>query len=174
MPSSTTNVKVGVCTVTFAGTDLGYTKGGVEVEVTSEKYTVTVDQFGQTPIDDYLIGRSITVTTPLAETTIDNLVTTMPGATKVVDSVDNTKIKAEVTTGIGTNLLDIADKLVLHPIAAGNSVLEDVIIPKAATAGNMSFAYQLDTERVFNVQWTGYPDPATGLLYVVGDETASA
>jgi len=174
MPSSTDNVKVGVCTVDFGGTDLGYTKGGVEVEVTTEKYTVTVDQFGQTPINDYLIGRTISITTPLAETTVDNLVATMPGSTKVIDGSVATKIKAEVTSGIGTNLIDSADVLTLHPIAAGADVNEDIIVPKAATAGNMTFAYQLDSERVFNVTWNGYPDSTTGLLYVVGDISAAA
>ena len=174
MASSTDNVKVGVCSVNFGGVDLGYTKGGVEVEVTTEKYTVTVDQFGQTPVNDYVIGRTIQVTTPLAETTVDNLIATMPGATKVIDSVDNTKIKAEVKTGLGTNLIDVADKLVLHPKAAGAGVNEDIVIPKAATAGGMNFAYNLDAERIFNVVWTGYPDPATELLFIVGDESASA
>lgn len=170
----TANVKVGVAELTFGGVDLGYTKGGVEVEVTTEKYTVTVDQFGQTPINDYLIGRSIMVTTPLAETTIDNMVSIMPGATKVIDGVDPLKIKADVNTGIGTNLIDIADELIVHPLAAGASVDEDISIAKAATSGNMSFAYNLDSERIFNVQWTGYPDPTTGLLFTFGDKTAAA
>lgn len=173
MPSDINNVKVGVCSVSFAGNDLGYTKGGVDVSVTTEKYTVTVDQFGNAPINDYVIGRTIAVTTPLAETTVDNLVATMPGATKVVDSTVSTKIKAEVTTGIGTNLLDLANKLVLSPIAVSDAS-EDIVIPKAATPGNMQFAFNLDSERVFNVEWTGYPDPTTGLLYVMGDETATA
>ncbi|MDX5412907.1 MAG: hypothetical protein LPK02_07650 [Rhodobacterales bacterium] len=166
MPSLLENVKVGVCTVTFNAVDLGYTKGGVEVEVSTEKYTVTVDQFGNTPINDYLIGRSIMVTTPLAETTVENLVATMPGATLVTNAGNS---KAEVTTGIGTNLIDLAQPLILHPIAAGASLAEDITIPRAATAGNMTFSYQLDSERVFNVQWMGYPDPTTGLLYVMGD-----
>ena len=34
MASSTENVKLGVCTILFDGNDLGYTKGGVEVELT--------------------------------------------------------------------------------------------------------------------------------------------
>lgn len=168
MPSDTANVKVGVANITFGGTDLGYTKGGVEVEVTTEKYTVTVDQFGNSPINDYLIGRSITVTTPLAETTVDNLVLTMPGATKVGTGT----VRAEVTTGVGVNLIDVADELIVKPQAAADDS-ENIVIPKAATAGNMTFAYQLDSERVFNVQWTGYPDPTTKLLYTFGDPAAA-
>jgi len=172
MASDIANVKVGVASIDFGGVDLGYTKGGVEVEVTTEKYTVTVDQFGQTPINDYLVGRTIMVTTPFAETTIDNLVAVMPGSTKVIDGTTPTKIKGEVTTGIGTNLIDLADVLTVSPIATVDAS-EDIVIPLASTAGNMSFAYQLDSERVFNVQWHGYPDSTTGVLFVMGDITAA-
>lgn len=175
MPSSLDNVKVGVCTIEFDGTDLGYTKGGVEVEVTTETYTITVDQFGETPINDYIIGRKAMITTPLAETTLDNLVAIMPGSTKTIDGTDSSKIKVEVTHAVGVNLIDIAAKLVLHPIAAGASVAEDVIVPKAATPGNMTFAYRLSEERIYNCQWTAYPDIDNGnVLFLVGDETVAA
>lgn len=173
MPSNTANVKVGVATLDFDGTDLGYTKGGVEVEVTTEKYTVTVDQFGQTPINDYIIGRTIMVTTPLAETTVDNLVFIMPGATKIVDSVDSEIVKAEVQSGVGTNLIDNVGELTVSPLATSDAS-EDIVIPRAATGGNMSFAFNLDSERVFNVQWHGYPDPTTKVLFIMGDKSASA
>ena len=175
MPSSLSNVKLGVCSLTFNAVDLGYTKGGVDVEVSTETYTVMVDQFGNTPINDYIIGRTCTVTTPLAETTLDNLVSIMPGATKVTDAVDNTKIKVDVVNGVGTNLIDSAQELVLHPIAAGASVAEDFVIPKANTPGQMTFAYRLDEERIFNCTWTAYPDTsASNLLFTYGDKTATA
>lgn len=173
MPSSTDNVKVGVCSVDFNGTDLGYTKGGVTVEVTADTHKVTVDQFGGTAVNEYVIGRNVTVTTPLAETTVDNLVQIMPGATKIVDSIDATKVKADVVTGVGTSLLASAAKLTLHPISA-TGVNEDIIVPKAATAGAINLNFSLDNERIFETVWTGYPDPATGLLFTVGDETAAA
>ena len=169
------NVKVGVCSVTFNGTDLGYTKGGVEVEISTDTYVSTVDQFGTTGIKEFVTGRNVRVTTPFAEPTVDNLVALMPGAMKIVDSVDNTKIKVEVPNALGTDLLALAQKLVLHPIAAGASVAEDVIIPKAATEGNMTFAFRQDEERVFNVTWKAYPDIAnSNNLFIMGDESASA
>lgn len=174
MPSSTQNVKVGVCSVEFGGTDLGYTKGGVAVEVTTESYKVTVDQFGQSVVNEVITGRSITVTTPLAETTVDNLVSIMPGATKVVDGTDSSKVKAEILTGVGTSLLDAADKLVLHPEAAGTDVNEDIVLPKAATPGAFSLNYAIEGERVYEAVWTGYPDETTKLLFIMGDETATA
>ena len=67
MPSSTENVKLGVCSVTFGGTDLGYTKGGCEAEITTTTHKVMVDQFGDTEIDEIIQGRTVKVTVPLAE-----------------------------------------------------------------------------------------------------------
>ncbi|SCW95655.1 hypothetical protein [Ancylobacter rudongensis] len=85
MPSSAENVKLGVCNVLFDGRNLGYTKGGVEVEVTTSTHPVTVDQTGETPIGELVTGRQVKVTAPLAETTLDNLVAVMPGSTLITD-----------------------------------------------------------------------------------------
>ena len=81
MASSTNNVKLGVCSVEFGGVDLGYTKGGVEVEVATETYKVMVDQFGNTPIKEYITARTCVVRAPLAETTLEVLKEIMPGNT---------------------------------------------------------------------------------------------
>lgn len=92
--SNTANVKLGVCQVVYDGFDLGYTKGGVEVEVSTETHKVMVDQFGQSEINEYIQKRSCIVKLPLAETTLENMVKVMPGATlidnatKQVDTVD--------------------------------------------------------------------------------------
>lgn len=171
MASSTENVKLGVCTVLFNEIDLGFTKGGVEVEVATNTHEVTVDQLGETPIDEIITGRTVTVTVPLAETTLENLVAIMPGATLVTDGTTPTKKKVAVTTGVSLSLLDLAQKLVLRP--KGTTGAEDFTIHKAMTAGAISFAYNTDTERVFNVTFKGYAD-ATGNLFSVGDDTAVA
>lgn len=87
MSSSTKNVKLGVCNIFFDGKDLGLTKGGVEVEVTTSTHEVKVDQFGETPIGELITGRNVMANVPLAETTLENLVLIMPGATLVTDGV---------------------------------------------------------------------------------------
>jgi hypothetical protein len=53
------NIKLGACKVSFGGQDLGYTKGGVEVEVSTETLKVTVDQLGQTTISELVQGRNV-------------------------------------------------------------------------------------------------------------------
>lgn len=84
MASDTRNVKLGVCKITFNGVDLGYTKGGVDVEVKTNTHKVMVDQFGNSEINEYILGRTLSIKAPLAETTVDNLVSIMPGSTKAV------------------------------------------------------------------------------------------
>lgn len=282
MASDSKNVKLGVCTVNFDGQDLGYTQGGVEVMVTTDTHEVEVDQFGKTTINEYIMKRTVKVKVPLAETTLDNLVKIMPGATLVSDGakasgtitiatqptngqtivvngqtftfktaptlvndvligastaataanlaavlnastlpavaaatytaatnvvtvtydvrgtegnaftlatgtagasvtmsgatlaggVAVTKARVDVTTGIGVSLLAIAKTLVLHPKdKPSNDLTDDFVIPLAATAGALQFSYEVDKERIFPVEFTGYPD-GQGKLFYVGDPTA--
>lgn len=171
MASSTNNVKLGVCTVTYGGTDLGYTKGGVEVEVATETYKVMIDQFGNTPVKEYITARTCVVRVPLAETTLDNLVSIMPGATKT--GTEPAAARVDVTTNVSADLKAGAAKLVLHPVSAGADLNDDFVIPLAATGGAVTYAYKLDEERIFNVEFNAYPDDtANGLLFRVGDEAA--
>lgn len=99
MASSTNNVKLGICTVEFGGVDLGYTKGGVEVEVATETFKVMVDQFGNTPVKEYITARTCVVRAPLAETTLEILRDIMPGA---VLTDNATKQVTTVTTATPT------------------------------------------------------------------------
>lgn len=177
--NDTTNVKLGVCKVFFGGVDLGFTKGGVEVTVETETHEVQVDQYGNTPIDEYITGRTVSVSVPLAETTLDNLVAVMPGA-KLVTDVTTSTTKVLVPTGVGAKLINFAKELILVPKGV-NGVLDyndAVRIPKAATPGAMTFAYKLDEERVFNCNFKGYPviegvaPNANEVLYQVGKVTA--
>lgn len=172
--SNTQNVKLGVCRVTFGGTDLGFTKGGVEVSVETQTHEVTVDQMGDTPINEYITSRSCTVTVPLAETTLENLVKVMPGATLVTDTKENTKKYVTVPTATGQSLLKVAQVLVLHPIAnADNDKSDDFTVMRAATAGAMSYSYKLDDERIFSCEFKAYADE-DGNLFKVGDTSAVA
>lgn len=268
--SNTKNVKLGVCWVSFDGVDLGLTKGGVEVEVTTDTYKSMVDQFGQSEINESILKRTVMAKVPLAETHVENLVNIMPGATLIdnstkqvdtctIDTAGNSQVytitldgvvysytsdasategeialglvaavndsgaarsvasttaiatdvaatvvltariggdvvvvasgadtttvnttpavvgakRVQVTNAIGTDLLSIAKKLVIHPKAKPYSDRsEDFVIPLAATAGAMSFSYQLEEERVFPIEFVGYPDSATELLFEFGDPAA--
>ena len=283
MPSDTKNVKLGVCQIKFGGYDLGYTKGGVEIEVKTETKKIMVDQFGNSEVNESIIGRTVSAKVPLAETTLYNLAEIMPGSTLALTGgstaiasftitvlptggqtfvvngvtftaravlanlftarefyvgttttqaaaalaaainsamdaglaniqasaannvvvlsaavpgvaansytisttatatvvgwsggVDPVRAKLSVGNGTSVSLLNAATRLVLHPIAnANDDRSQDFIIPLAAAAGDLSLAYKLDEERIYTANFTGYPDPSTGLLFVVGDELLS-
>lgn len=169
------NVHLGTCSVLFGATDLGLTKGGVEVQVQTQTYKITVDQFGSTEINEYITGRTAMVKVPMAETNVTLLAEVIPDSTLVTDGVTPTKKKLNVKTSTGASLRGFADKLVLHPIAqAAADKNFDFTLPIACPKGDFTFAYKLDEERVYNVEFYAFPDLSTNLLYVIGDETATA
>jgi len=162
--NQTTNVKLGVCQVFLGGQDLGFTKGGVEVQVETESHVVTVDQLGSTPISEYITGRSCVVRVPLAETTLDHLQAIMPDST--LTGTGATRY-ATVNSGVGTELRGIAAVLRLHPKSKLlTDKTEDFVVPLAATTGALTFSYKLDEERVYNVEFKAYADNNGKLFYV--------
>ena len=74
------NLEMGPCDISYKGTDLGLTKGGVEVEFATEVTPVTVDQFGDTVVDNVIKGRSVKVKVPLAENDLTKLAACVPGS----------------------------------------------------------------------------------------------
>lgn len=173
--ADTKNIRLGTCKVYFDNVDLGLTIGGVELEVTTTTHETKVDQFGETVVEEIITGRNAKVTVPMAETTLENMVRIMPGATLVTDGTDPTKKRVDVNVGAGTSLLAASKELRLHPVAlADTDKSEDVIIPKAGTSGAVKFAYKTDSERVYNTEFKAYPDPVTGKLISFGNPDAKA
>lgn len=165
MSSGVENIKLGACDVTFGDVSLGLTKGGVEVEVTTDTHEVKVDQFGETTVSERIMGRNIKVKVPMVETDIAKITAVMPGST-----IDAGQKTLTVKVGEGIDLVKLAQALVLTP---RNKDDYSVTIPRAATAGSMSFAYKHNEERVFELEFTAYPD-STGHLMTVGGSAAEA
>jgi hypothetical protein len=92
---------------------------------------------------------------------------TLSGA-NLTGGVDPSSVSVSVSTGIGTDLLSVAKELRFHPQnkAAGDKT-DDFVMPLAATPGALTFAYKLEDERVYNVEFSGYPD-SNGKLFTVG------
>ena len=150
MSSSTKNVKLGVCKALFGGVDLGYTQGGVEVTVQTETHKTTVDQFGKTAINEYILGRNVTVKVPLAETTLDNMVAIMPGATLTTDGVQATgSLTVATNPTAGQNIL-VNGKTFTFKAAAGGPF--DVMLGAsvAATAANLASVLASSTDAAIN------------------------
>ncbi len=240
MAVSSEKIRLGSCDVTYNAVDLGATKGGVEVEVATEKYTVKSDQTGETPLKDIITGTTVTVKVPMAETDLQRLKQMLPqseftaagAAAPTGRSVDNVAgygvgervitttgtgggswavgqtltfdghrttyaVKAvnantitidplnggngleapvedteeitvsaslggvEIRTGVNIDLFNHAHLLKLHPhgLAAGDTE-QDFTVFRAAPSANFSFKYEMAGERVYEVEFTAYPDAA--------------
>lgn len=167
MPTSTDNLELGPCNVTFKATDLGLTKGGVEVEFGTEVTEITADQFGDTVINDIVRGRSVMVKVPMAERDLDKLAAVFPASTLV----GTTTKRLVINDGVGTSLRELAGPLVLKPKGATDDT-RNVTIPLAMAKGDMSFAFKHDDQRVYAVEFKGYVDLTTGELWNLGDPAA--
>lgn len=143
MPSDTKNVKLGPCAVLFDGVDLGYTQGGVEVEVQTNTHEVKVDQFGDTPINDLVTGRIVTAKVPLAETTVENMARLMPGSTVVGNGVKASQTVTFVTAAPVNNdavvIAGTAFTFKTSPVG-----VNDMAIPASITAAATALAAKIN------------------------------
>lgn len=160
MASSTKNVKLGVCNALFDGIDLGLTKGGVEVEVTTSTHEIVVDQFGDTPIGELITGRKVTAKVPLAETTLENLVRIMPGAELITDGAKATGTITFVTAAPSNNDAVTLDG-VKYTFKTTPVDANDMPIPATFTEAAVLIANKIDTSN------TGYDASASAGVVTV-------
>lgn len=173
MATNFENLEMGPCNVTFKTVDLGLTKGGVEVEFATEVSNITADQFGETILDQVINGRAVKARVPMAENDIEKLATAFPGVTLVEGA--GGAMKLVVNSAVGTSLRTLAGELVLHPKnRAANDKSRDVTIPLAMAKGDMSFSFLSNEQRVYTLEFEGYADLDTDVLFVLGDPDATA
>ena len=164
-----TNVKVGVCTVSYNGIDLGHTKGGVEVSYEPTHKDVAVDKYGETVVEKYLTGEKFTAKVPLAEFTIANLRNAMPQSTFA--GAANTRILLGKSAGQAAKA--IAYQLVLHPINEGTRKF-DIVMHKAYVASQITLNHKVDEEKIIEVVFEALLDETKtdgNYLGLIGDST---
>lgn len=167
--SDISNVKMGVCSVTFGTTALGHTKGGVTVTYEPDIHDINVDQYGSSPAEKVLIGQKLRATVPLAETSIANLAIAIPEGEAGAESI-------KIGGNVGLRLSGEAETLVLHPIANDSDDLsEDVVIYKAIVTNSIDIPFKVDEERVVELEFEGIIDETRSdgdMLGLIGDSTA--
>lgn len=164
-----TQVRVGVCTVTFNGTDLGLTKGGVTVSYEPSYHDIAVDQYGETIVDSVLVGEKFSAKVPLAESTIANMKVAMPNGTFA--GAANKRLTLGKTSG--TRQSTLAAQLVLHPQNEGTRV-NDVVIYKAFVNSTIELAHTIDGEKILEVEFMALLDSTKSdgnYLGLIGDST---
>lgn len=165
-----TNVKVGACSVTFNGVDLGHTKGGVEVSYEPIYHDVSVDKYGESVVEKYLIGEKWSAKVPLAELTIANLKVAMPQGTFA--GAGNARLTVGHTAG--TKATTTAAQLVLHPLNMGTRA-NDIVFHKAYVASTVDLAMKVDEENLIEVTFEALIDESKSdgnYLGLIGDSTA--
>lgn len=166
-----TKVKVGACSVTYNGLDLGHTKGGVEVSYEPEYKDVAVDAYGNTVVDKYLVGEKFTAKVPLAEFTIANLKNAIPQSTFA--GAANARILIGQKAG-QNKASSLTAQLVLHPLNEGTRAF-DIVIHKAYVASTITLSHTVDGEKLIEVTFEAILDEtktAGNYLGLIGDSTA--
>lgn len=165
-----TNVKVGACSVVFNGVDLGHTKGGVEITYSPVYKDVSVDKYGETVVEKYLVGEKLSAKVPLAELTIANLKASMPNATFA--GAANARIL--LGKSAGGKLSGEAAQLVLHPLNMGTRA-NDIVFHKAVVASEVVLNRKVDEETIIEVTFEALLDETKtdgNYLGLIGDSTA--
>ena len=165
-----TKVKLGTCSVTYNGVDLGHTKGPVEVTYEAEYSDVSVDKYGETVVDSYLKGEKFMAKVPLAEYTIANLKAAIPNATFA--GAANARIL--IGQVAGQKISASAAQLVLHPVNEGTRV-NDIVIHKAVVKSPIELSHSIDDQKIIEVTFEGIIDEsksAGNYLGLIGDSTA--
>ncbi len=140
------NVKLGPCNISFDDDDLGHSIGGCTVSYDPEYYDIKVDKYGNTIAEKVLIGESLKVTVPLAESTLANLEIAIPASTDVGSG------RATFGKVAGERMAQYAKQLILHPTQnAANDLSEDVVLHKALVSEPVEFKMGNDGEKIFEV-----------------------
>lgn len=175
MASDYTKIQLGPAIVEYGtnGNQVVFetTIGGVQLTVETEYREQLVDQKGNSPVNKTIIGRTASVTVPFAEYDLDVIPKIMVGAEIVEDGSGDSKVL--IKTGIGQNLLQKADKVVIKPVAYKNDPSKWATIPLAYPETDLSYAYDNDNERITNVVLTATPDQDDVIL-ILGDEEITA
>lgn len=163
------NYQLGPCEVSFDGVALGYSKGGVEVTYEPEYHMATVDQYGNSPIDAFLIGEVWKAKVPLAESTVDNLKVALPNGTEAV-----TGERVTIGKKPGVRMSTLAKELVLTPTDGDKT--DEIVFHTAIVLSPLTIISKPDEPKVYEVEFTALVDTskADGNLFGhVGDSAAS-
>lgn len=133
-----------IATAPGAGwTDVGGTKGGLELNISSEYATLTVDQIVDI-IESRRTGREVTVKTTLAEVTLDNLAHAIANAAPVANVL-------ELDGGLAAFKPDYSAILV-DGIAPGG-FRRRIIVRKTLPTDAVGVSYKKDDQTVAPVTW---------------------
>lgn len=150
------NVRIGDCDVFYNAVHLGHTKGGVEFTFEREFEDLTVDKYGNMPVDMALTGQNLTIKAYLAEITNDVMNVAVPEGNYALGTADD---KLGLGRDSGYLLRQDAHPLRLHPRSkAANDFSEDVNIWLAVSTENVELGYKIDEQRIIETTFRALVD----------------
>lgn len=153
--ASVDNISIGPGFVRFRGVDLGYTKGGIEVDINTSTESSMNRQNGETPEKIFIVGRTASITVPLAESHAQQLDRILENVT----FLDSGGVQTSTVSGAtGLDIMALAGELVVGHLESDGSFSGATIFPKALVMGPLKYSYRHDQERVLMATFTAYPD----------------
>lgn len=155
MAKNTANIKIGECDVYYNNELLGHTKGGVEFSFEREFEDLTVDQYGNMPLDKALTGQKLTIKVFLAEPTKANFARAIPeGRYDYNGIIDN---KLGLGRDAGYLLSAKAVEMRFHPRGESDTN-NDIYIWKAVSVETVELAYKIDEQRIMEITFEALVD----------------
>lgn len=167
MAKNSANIRIGECEVwenaysaagsgTPGGTLIGHTKGGVKFKFDRKFTDLTVDQYGEMPLDMALTGQNLTIEVMFAEVTNEYIAKANPEGRYDYTSSDS---KVGFGRDAGFLLSTVAKQIVFHPrnLGAANQN-EDVYIFKAVSVESVELEYAIENQRLLKVVYRALVD----------------
>lgn len=150
------NVRIGDCDVFLDEVHLGHTKGGVEFTFEREFEDLTVDKYGNMPLDMALTGQNLLIKAYLAEITNDTFHVAIPEGRYAVGSNDD---NLGLGRDAGEMLRQFAKPLRLHPRnRPATDYSEDIYIWQAVSVENVEMPFKIDEQRVVETTFRALVD----------------
>jgi hypothetical protein len=141
--------------ITLGGTDLGHTVDGTEISIERELTEVKCDIYGNTPVDYVIAGQKAMVKLKLAEITPGTLSYALPEGDYDIGTADD---HVHFGTKPGYSLRNDALEMVITPQGNNTDGNRTVTLFKAVSTGNITFAYKIDEQCVYEVEFTALVD----------------
>ena len=163
---ATSDYQLGPCDIVYDEASLGKTTGGVTVTIERTHTPLNTDQDGESPVDEYVTGTTVTVEGALAEITLENI------ATLYNTSIDGSNVV--IGTAVGTSLLTNSKEMIIKPYDGGSvsNLPEDwITLYHAGLKATAALTYNATDQRSLAFTASGYPNDS-GNVVVFGDTAA--
>jgi len=157
------NVLGGPGEVQVDDTQVGHTEGGISVNVTPNTKEVTVDQYGNTPVNSRHLGDSVRMNAPFAEWSADVL------ANAYAAGDAQTAAAGAKFMGIGRSagfLYTPKDVKAIPMLTADAAKLVQLF--RACPVGAIDFSFDEESDRILGVEFAGLVDSSKDDGQLVG------